>query len=318
MASVTPPDVHVVDNRVFLLGLDELYRRTMKHVERLELLACAREVALTLRVAPATGPVEGYYAEDARLTEYFQLMRALQGEPNRRAADVEKLRAYARLYEVTSSRLFGLARDEDKLLPTGQDALTEALEKTPRSDLTIPRVTARAEQTALAMDDYSLVGLAARTKDAVVLTALRESVVLYARVAYLGMAPGRMPRQVYEWHVDPELAQQANRFIRVFNTLFSTDEPLPEAAAKNARIFWGACDLMGIVGRCVRIGYDDTVDPMMHYHWALKRPVAQVEVEEFWAPEIWTTERYRRDRLHLQVLRGELEGLDRPNLEEPP
>jgi len=306
----TASEVHVIDNRVFLLGLDELYRRAMKGVEIFELLPCAREVAVTLRVAPATGPVEGYYTEDPRLTEYFQLMRALHAEPNGRAPEVEKLHAYERLYEVTSSPLFGRPRDEDQLLPTGQDPLTEALEETPRSDLTIARVTARAEQAARDMDDYSLVGLAARTKDAVVLTALRESVVLYARVAYLGMAPGGMARQVYEWHVDPELAKQANRFIRAFNTLCPTDRPLPEAAAKNARIFWSACDVMGIVGRCVRIGYDDTVVPMMHYHWALKRPGAQLEVEEFWAPEIWTTERYRRDRLHLPVVRGELAGLN--------
>ncbi|MGH7520913.1 MAG: hypothetical protein ACREMI_06515, partial [Gemmatimonadales bacterium] len=66
-----------------------------------------------------------YYAEDERLTEYFQLMRALQAEPNRRAAEVQQLRAYERLYEVTSSPLFGRPRDEDKLLPTGHDALAE-------------------------------------------------------------------------------------------------------------------------------------------------------------------------------------------------
>ena len=298
------PEVHIVDNRVFLLGLDELYRSAMKRIESVELLACAREVALMLHVKPANEPVEGYYAEDKLLTEYFQLMRALQAEPNGRAAEVEKLRAYERLYEVTSSPLFGRPREEDKLLPTGQDALTEALEKTSRSDLTIRRVTARAEQAARAMDDYSLVGLAARTKDAVVLTALRESVVLYARVVFLAMSPGGMPRQVYEWHVDPQLAKQADRFIRTFNTLFSTGEPLPEAVAKNARVFWGACDLTRIVGRCVRIGYDDTVRPIEHYHWALKRPGGQLEVEEFWAPEIWTTERYRRERLHQPIQRG--------------
>lgn len=305
----TAPDVHVVDNRIFLLGLDELYRRAMKRVEVLELLPCAREVALTLRVAPATGPVEGYYVEDPRLTEYFQLMRALQDEPNGRAAEVETLRAYERLYQVTSSRLFGRPREEDRLLPQAQDALTEALEKTRRSDLTIPGVTARAERAARDMDDYSLVGLAARTKDPVVLTALRESVVLYARVAYLGMSR-EVLLEVFEWRVDPELAKQANRFIRTFNTLFSTGRPLPEAVADNAESFWHACDVTRIVGRCVRIGYDDTEPSLMHYHWALRRPGPEVEVEDFWAPEIWTTARYRRERLHLQVDRGEFEGLD--------
>src|SRR5574341_400021 len=275
MTSVTRPDVHVVDNRVFLLGLDELYRRAMKRVEVLELLACAREVAMTLHVAPATGPVEGYYVEDKRLTEYFQLMRALQTLPNGRIADVEQLRAYQRLYDVTSSPLFGRVRNEDMLLPVGRDALTEALEKN-RANLTIPGVTPAAEQAARAMDDYSLVGLAARAKDPVVLTALRESVVLYAMLAWLGASPGESRPQIFDWRVDDELAQQANRFIRVFNTLFPSGRRLPDAVAENAEVFWDACDVTSVVGRCVRLGYDDTVRPSVYYHWALKRPGTQI------------------------------------------
>ena len=38
------PDQRIVDNRVFLLGLDELYRETMKTHERNELLRCAKEL----------------------------------------------------------------------------------------------------------------------------------------------------------------------------------------------------------------------------------------------------------------------------------
>ncbi len=68
----------VVDDRVFLLGLDKLYRDAMKQHERGELLGCARRVAEALHVTPADVPVEGYYAEDERLTEYFRLVRALQ------------------------------------------------------------------------------------------------------------------------------------------------------------------------------------------------------------------------------------------------
>ena len=111
----------VVDNRVFLLGLDDLYRTAMKRNESLELLRCAREVAWTLHVKPADVRVEGYYAEDERLIEYFRLLRALQAEPNRRVAAVERLPAYQRLYEVMSSRVFGRPRNEDKLLPVGHD-----------------------------------------------------------------------------------------------------------------------------------------------------------------------------------------------------
>lgn len=68
----------VVNNRVFLLGLDELYRESMKTHERHELLICARETADALSVAPADVPIEGYYTEDEDLTEYFRLVRALQ------------------------------------------------------------------------------------------------------------------------------------------------------------------------------------------------------------------------------------------------
>ena len=301
----------VVDNRVFLLGLDDLYRSAMKRNESLELLRCAREVAWTLHVKPAEVPVEGYYAEDARLTEYFRLFRALQEEPNTRVAAVERLPAYQRLYEVTSSPLFGRPRNEDKLLPVGHDALSNALQQL-APHWTIPTLTAAADQAARAMDDYSLVGLAARTQDPVVLAALRESVVLYAEPLLAGSMSKPLP-PVYEWRVDAELAHQANRFIRTLNALFPVGTPLPAAAAENAQKYWnaGVKNTMAIVGRCVRVGYDDRRNPVMHYHWGITRSQGALEVEEFWAPEIWTTERYRRERAyHAPVEDVRLEGLD--------
>ena len=42
----------VVNNRVFMLGLDGLYRKAMKRHEAGELLGCARQVARTLKVKP--------------------------------------------------------------------------------------------------------------------------------------------------------------------------------------------------------------------------------------------------------------------------
>jgi len=297
----------VVDNRVFLLGLDDLYRSAMKRNEGLELLRCAREVAWTLHIKPADVPVEGYYAEDERLTEYFRLLRAFQEEPNSRVAAVERLPAYQRLYEVTSSRLFGRPRSEDKLLPVGHDALSNALQKL-APHWTIPTLTAAAEQAARAMDDYSLVGLAARTQDSVVLAALRESVVLYAQAMLAGKA---YQAPVVEWRVDAELASQANRFIRTFHALFPQGMRLPAATAENAERYWSACDEKAIVGRCVRVGYDDRRNPVMHYHWGINRSQGRLEVEEFWAPEIWTTERYRRERAyHAPVEDARLKGLE--------
>jgi hypothetical protein len=71
-------DRRIVNNRVFLLGLDELYREAMKRHEQDELLRCARETASSLSVAAADVPIERYYSEDERLTDYFRLVRSLQ------------------------------------------------------------------------------------------------------------------------------------------------------------------------------------------------------------------------------------------------
>ncbi len=49
----------IVDNRMFLLGLDKLYRDAMKKHERSELRQCAQRVANALDLAPAQVPVEG-------------------------------------------------------------------------------------------------------------------------------------------------------------------------------------------------------------------------------------------------------------------
>jgi hypothetical protein len=51
-------DVRIVDNRVFLLGLDELYREAMKRHERDELLGCARETGSALAIPPADVPTD--------------------------------------------------------------------------------------------------------------------------------------------------------------------------------------------------------------------------------------------------------------------
>src|SRR5262245_52627895 len=87
---------HIVNNRVFLLGLDALYRNAMKKHERGELLACAQRVATALKALPEKLPVEGYYIEDPDLTSYFRLMRALQRVPLEHASEVESLPQFGR------------------------------------------------------------------------------------------------------------------------------------------------------------------------------------------------------------------------------
>ena len=181
----------------------------MKEQERGELLSCARGVASILEVLPAEVPIEGYYSEDHYLSTYFRLMRALQGVPLERAPEVEKLPQFLRLLDVTSSPIFGRPVRKH-LLPTGRDPLSAALKLTALEETTwtVPSLIPLAARIAEETDDFSLVGLAARAKDPVVLAALRESVVLYAEII-TGEFQSAFRRPTYVWRVDPELAAAA-------------------------------------------------------------------------------------------------------------
>jgi hypothetical protein len=279
----------VVDNRVFLLGLDELYRESMKTHERGELLICARETANALSVAPADVPIEGYYTEDEGLTEYFRLVRALQGLSSDRSKEVADLKGFQRLRQVTASRIFGNASGSG-LLPGGKDALTIAMEST-SPNWSIDRLTQAADEYALSSDDYSLVALAALSRDAVVLAALRESVVLYAMC--MAGCSAEPVQYEYVWAVDAVIQSRAIHFVQEFNQLLNESLPLP--TAENAKTFWNAADESKLVGRCVRIGFDQTIESIQHYHWAIDYDGEHnLMVKDFWDGELWTTARYRQ------------------------
>jgi hypothetical protein len=277
----------VVDDRAFLLGLDELYREAMKKHERGELLACAQRVANKLKSPMEDVPVEGYYTEHPDLGTYFRLMRTLQAQPIERSSEVESLPQFQRLLAVTSSPIFGRPIREN-LLPTGRDPLSAALRAAPSSrEWTVPSLMAAASVLVKERDDYSLVGLACRAQDPVVVAALRESVVLYAETITDRAAAG--PR--YVWRVDPELAAAAQRFINAFNELFGKE--LPPATAAYAHIYGLSATNARIEGRCARLGQTNDVPPA-YYHWAVAKMHGELVVDEFWAAEIWTTERYRQ------------------------
>ena len=283
------PERRAIDDRILLLGLDKLYRDATKSQERGELLDAARVVAGVLEVTPSAEPVEGYYHEDAGLTEYSLLMRGLRAVEAARADAVEGLAEYRCLVEVASAPLYGEADWRDGgLLPVAVDALGRALEST-TPVWNIESLTRAAGTAARDHDDVSLVGLAARAGDPVVMAALRESVALYAGLVTLGF-PDRPPNVVYAWEVDADLAEAASRFIATFNSLF--DEDLPTAEPEHAEQYWLACESNHVLGRCIRIGKDEATPPN-HYHWAIGRAGV---VEDFWDTEVWTTERYLSTR----------------------
>ena len=284
-------DPRVVNNRVFLLGLDELYRETMKRHEQDELLRYAKETASALSVTPANVPIEGYYSENERLTEYFRLIRALQRVPKDLESNVASLAAFKRLRQVTESPIFGPTFKGLYLLSVGKDALSVALKKT-FPEWTVENLTSAAYGYAAESSDFSLVALAALSRDAVVLAALRESMVLYA-MAVGGSAMRSEPE--YVWEVDGIIQKRATQFVETFNNLFG--ECLPRPAPENAKEFWMASSEWKVIGRCVRVGFDDSVMPIRQYHWTIDRDAKyQPIVRDFWDTVIWTTERYRAEQ----------------------
>ena len=163
---VEPVERNVVDNRLFIIGLDDLYRSSMKKLEATGLLDCARTVARELGASPSSGPVEGYYGESAALTEYFQLMRSLQEFDEDSAPQVARLPEFSRLHAIATSGCYGHP-EPGKLLPKGADPLTSAMDAIPPGEWSVDGLTERACTIATTAGDFSLVGLAARTRDPV-------------------------------------------------------------------------------------------------------------------------------------------------------
>lgn len=287
------PEQRIVTNQVFVLGLDELYRQAMKRHESAELLQCAEKVASVLSIVPVNVPIEGYYTESPALTRYFQLVRELQAVPRERESELFGVKCFQRLKQVTQSPILGTPGNQTSLLPASRDALFFAMEQT-FPDWSITKLTAETFRVAVDSGDYSLVAIAALSKDPVVLTACRESTILYAEIM-LGCFSSRTARPEYIWQVDSLIEQRAKKFIDTFNQLFN--DSLPEPSSKNVEEYFAAYRKreldQELVGRCARLGCDDSSEPIRHYHWAIKRGTDhQLMVEEFWDTDLWTTQRY--------------------------
>ncbi len=300
----------VIDNRTMLLALDWMYRETMKCFETKELLLCAQEVCARLGIGPSNCPVEGYYTESAELRRYFLLMRSLQNVQADHRGKVQDMETFRLLEKVTTSSIFGSKRDEGYLFPRSRTCLTDALEQF-QGTWNVEKLVKHAQQLARASDEYSLTGLAARTGDAVVLAALRESVCLFEMV---GTGYRKPITYHYIWEVDDDLCRLANCFVQAFNGLVGDRYGrLPKVTSDEAQNFSLCSRLNEIVGRCICIGKNFRGD---HYHWAVcmrredEEDPGSLYVDEFWSAELWTTERYRKLQGNKMQMRpfAELEG----------
>jgi hypothetical protein len=195
------------------------------------------------------------------------------------------------LDQVCSSRLYGFRTEPQGILHVGRDSLSEALEDQAPGSWEVNGLTQAAAAIAVAEDDYSLVGLAARIKDAVCITATRESVVLYAIVS-LGF--GEEPP--CEWAVSPEMQEFASRFVAEFRRLFHAE--LPSIKAESAQSYYSAYEKNLIWGRCIRIGFDPATTRPMNYYWKIDfTEDGTACASDLWSNELWTTERYRAQLL---------------------
>jgi hypothetical protein len=165
------------------------------------------------------------------------------------------------------------------------------LRETDSSNWNMSTLLEAGKRAALEYDDISLVGLAARAKDPVMLAALRESVILYAEKT-LGIGGGEEEDYEYVWRVDKELQLAANRFIDAFNNLVAaanletelgssdhesgvvtwySTRPIPTAEPDHAAHFYTCCKDNEILGRCAHLGTRQ--DSGQKYHWAIRRGI---------------------------------------------
>ncbi|MEM8857978.1 MAG: hypothetical protein AAGD96_06635 [Chloroflexota bacterium] len=286
--------IRKLDNRSLILALDHLYRESMKWYEVDTLLGQTKELLERLSIQPGNFPIEGYYTESKELTEYFLNMRTLQRTEETRAFEVEASEAYKNLAAVMSSEIFG-STGIQRFFPHRHDPLYHALKNLSVEDWTVDQITQEAHAISKNSDDISLVGLAAYINDPVVLAGLRESVALYADIMMTG-APMET-KIVYKWEVDQELQDRVNRFVHTFNKL--TSSGIQPAEPENVEYFYYAFKDNKVLGRCIFIGSDPSEIPGKNYHWGINSRRGELFVDDFWSEEVWTTERYKREKLYF-------------------
>lgn len=299
----------IIDNRVLLLGLDSMYRDYMKEFESAFLLPQVEIIATKLGVSEADVPIEGYYGERGSLTRYFKLMRALQRVEESAKPFIDEMIEFQNIWRVTSSPIFGISQNKGYLLPQGRDPLSEALLDTKESGWEAKIILEQAYEMVMDGNDISMVGLAVRLKDPITITALRESVILYAEILEMGYYVG--PKIEFVWRVDDEFAKTANHFIEEFNSLLPKDSYLSggirRAEPQNANRFYYAYEGNDFLGRCANLGYDRS-SPRQFYHWAITQQNNEFMLDEFWGAKLWTTNEYRakQEQIGWKFLKDEL------------
>jgi len=274
----------IVGDRLFVVGLSELFRHNVKIYEATTLLPLAETACKACGLSPAPVPVEGYYSESQELSRFFRLIRALQIAELRPASPGSAHESIQRLRNVFYSPAMGRAEENGRVLPRNSSPFGEALRTT--EDWSIEGLSLRA-QRLVRDDDAGLVAVASATGDPVAICVARESVALTAEVEM--MAEPDVPR--FKWAVSPQVAEIAGRFISVLAQ--ATGLVLPEAVPSSAAIYGQAARDADLIGRCILVGkLPGLTYPL--YHWYIKATKGEPTVKDFWSTALWTTQNLRR------------------------
>ena len=275
----------IVDNRLFIIGLTELFRSEMKVYEAGTLLPIAQAVCQALAVEPAQVPVEGYYYESEELTHFFKLVRALQRTPMPSAVPKPVLDGIHALRKALHSPAMGRVAESSNVLHLNSSPFTQALETT---DQWVMQAIADASQKFVRDDDAGLVAVACASGDPVAICATRETMALTEMVCMASPEEPEVPHFI--WQVTAAVEDVAKRFVSALQeaTAIMLPPPAPEAAETYAMAARDAY----LDGRCILVGQQPpSIGPL--YHWYIDAWAGAPKVIDFWSNSMWTTEKLR-------------------------
>lgn len=295
----------ILDNRLFVIGLTEMFRQEMKAVEIATLLPMAESSCRALGLSPAAFRIEGYYGEQQALSRYFGLIRALQAAeirslpPGRAGQDLKRLR------EIFSSPAMGRAEENGRLLPRPSSPFGEAL-RTSQS-WSIHDLEKRAK-ALVRNDDAGLLTVASVTGDAVALCVARETVALSAEVEL-----AELETPDFIWSVSPEVTERAERFVLSLKQTLDIQLPNPGPAA--ADLYGAAARAADLVGRCILVG-ERPGEPYPLYHWYIGQANGELVTNDFWSTAMWTTSDLRAVPVERRPAPGACLSLDQKQAPE--
>lgn len=287
----------IVDNRLFVIGLCELYRQKMKEYEAAVLLPLAASACEKLNIQAADCEIEGYYSENDELIRFFKLIRSLQNTESLDVLPAVELEEIRLLRKALNSPAMGRRIESSKILPRTSSPFGQAMSDL--SEWSIDGLSHMAKQMVTDTDS-GLIAVASATGDPVAIGVARESQAL---MADLEMAEVDIP--TYNWDVSSDVRLIAEKFISSLAETTGILLPVPDAVS--AEIYGQAAAEAEISGRCTLLG-EQSGNPFPYYHWYIDSLDNRLVVKDFWSSHVWTTDALRSTPVTKRPILGSCVG----------